>query len=491
MSLEHCAWTMAAQGKYPVRALTGLLHRFPEHDMSRCQLVASLLLTMWQLGGRTFSSTPPSFLLINANGENDAVWQALAGMLKSPLAPINAAPAKPLPFDPNNIFRGNPELSRRTMQAIIARLKNLEQQGLPPPLIEAEMARWRKQWCQCKPEVFPALEINHYNKAHDPDFGWVTHSDNHLSLLIDGPIIDGPKSEAELRRDLLDKQSKLHHPDGFCDDLSRWNKKLALMGRITGESWDASLADGVVRSPLPVVFLPHLSPPPDAVPHPDADLLASMVTYFTRHQRTHCPPASVDLHGMQMDGEPAIYADLILRASAGLPGDRRFGLQLLVRELQLVVSRLCLWLLPAGEKLSTTQLVAIKHLSRDLYTTALRGIAYGVAALGFHGRGFGLGGDRPAAMKILSHLRTVGTCSRRDLQRKLYKLDAKERDRLLSRLVEASLVSTADKDVEAVPLGDYLTGIPGRLRFPLPALATTPAYMAGMEGAAAAQAGVP
>ena len=486
MSVDLIAWNMAAKGRDPVRALTGLLHRFPEHDMSRCQLVASLLLSMWQLGGRTFTPTAPSFLLVNANGHKDAVWKALTGMLASPLAPINAAPATPQPFDPNNMFRGNPGLSRETMHAIIARLKNLEQQGLPPPVIEAEMARWRKQWCQCKAEVFPALEINHYNKAHDPQFGWVTHADDHISLLI-----HGPKSEAELRRDLQNEQSKLHHPQGVCDDLSRWNKKLALMGRITGESWDTSLADGLVRSPLPVVFLPHLSPPPEAGPLPDAGLLASMVTCFTRQQRNHCPPAMADLHGMQMDGEPAIYADLILRASVGLPGDRRFGLQLLIRELQLVVSRLCVWLLSAEPKPSASQWEAVNHLSRDLYATALRGIAYGVAAPGFHGRGIGLGSDKTAAMPILTHLRTAGPCNRRALQRKLYKLDAKERDRLLSRLEEASLVSTAGRDVEAVPLGDYLMGIPGRLRFPLPALATTPAYKAGTEEATAAQAGVP
>ncbi len=484
MSFEQIAWTMAAKGKDPVRALTGLLHRFPEHDMSRCQLVASLLLSMWQLGGRTFSPTAPSFLLIKASGEKDAVWQALTGMLKSPLAPIKAAPAEPPPADPNNMFRGKPELSRETMQAIIARLKNLEQRGLHPPVIEAEMMRWREQWCQCKPEVFPATEINHYFKAHDPDFGWVTHADDHISLLI-----HGPKSEAELRRDLQDEQSKLHHPQGVCDDLSRWDKKLALMGRITGKSWDTSLADGLLGGPLPVVFLPYLSTPPEAGPHPDAGLLASMVTYFTRHQRNHCPPARTDLHGLPMDGEPEIYADLILRSSAGLPGDRRFGLQLLIRELQLVVSRLCVWLLSAEPKPSASQVEALNHLSRDLYVTALRGIAYGVAALGFHGRGIGLGSDKTAAMQILTHLRTAGPCSRRDLQRKLYWLDAKERDRLLARLEEASLVSTAGRHVEAVPLGDYLMGIPGRLRFPQPTLATTTAYKAGMEKATAAQAG--
>lgn len=484
MSANLIAWNMVAAGKDPVRALTGLLHRFPEHDMSRCQLVASLLLSMWQLGGRTFTPTAPSFLLVNANGEKDAVWQALAGMLKSPLAPIKAAPAKPPPADPNNMSRGKPELSRRTMQAAIATRDKLVKQGYPPDVIHMQLKKWREQWCQCKPEVFPATEINHYFKAHDPDFGWVTHADDHISLLI-----CGRNSEAELRSDLLDAQSKLHLPEGVCDDLSRWSKKLALMGRITGKSWDTSLADGLLGGPLPVVFLPYLSPPPEAGPHPDAGLLASMVTYFTRHQRYHYPPARPDLHGLRMDGEPEIYADLILRASAGLPGDRNFGLQLLIRELQMVVSRLCVWLLSADPKPSADRAEAVNHLSRDLYVTALRGIAYGVAALGFHGRGIGLGVDRPAAMQILTHLRTAGPCSRRDLQRKLYRLDAQERDRLLARLAEASLISTAGRDVGAVPLGDYLMGISGRLRFPLPALATTPAYMAGVEGATAAQAG--
>lgn len=484
MSANLIAWNMVAAGKDPVRALTGLLHRFPEHDMSRCQLVASLLLSMWQLGGRTFSPTAPSFLLVNASGEKDAVWQALAGMLKSPLAPIKAAPAKPPTADPNNMFRGKPELSRRTMQAAIATREKLVKQGYPPDVIHMQLKKWRANWHQCKPEVFPATEINHYSKAHDPDFGWVTHADDHISLLV-----CGPKSEAELRRDLLDAQSKLHHPQGVCDDLSRWDKKLALIGRITGKSWDTSLVDGLLGGPLPVVILPHLSPPPEAGPHPDAGLLASMVTYFTRHQRHHCPPARADLHLMRMDGESEIYADLILRSSAGLPGDRSFGLQLLIRELQQVVSRLCVWLLSAELKPSASQVETLHHLSRDLYTTALRGIAYGAAALGFHGRGIGLGSDKTAAMQILTHLRTAGPCSRRALQRKVYWLDAKERDRLLSRLVEASLVSTAGRDVEAVPLSDYLMGIPGRCRFPLPALATTTAYKAGMEKATAAQAG--
>ncbi|MCW1886686.1 hypothetical protein OKA04_18250 [Luteolibacter flavescens] len=188
-----------------------------------------------------------------------------------------------------------------------------------------------------------------------------------------------------------------------------------------------------------------------------------------------------------MDGEPEIYADLILKLSAGLPGDRRFGIQLLLRELQLVIPRLCLWL-PTEQQPNTSQVEALHYLGRDLYVTALRGIAYGMAALGFHGIGVSLGDDRPAATQILTHLRTAGPCSRRDLQRKLYKLDKKERDRLLARLVAASLISSTGKDVEAVPLGDFLIGIPGRSRFPSPSLATTPAYMAAIEAAKASQA---
>ncbi|MCW1886685.1 hypothetical protein OKA04_18245 [Luteolibacter flavescens] len=236
-----------------MRALTGLLHRFPEHDMSRCQLVASLLLTIWQLGGETFSPSPPSFVLVNANEEKDAVWQALTGILRSQLAPIKATPNEPEPFNPNNIFRGNPVMSRRTMLAAIATRAKLVKQRLPPHVIDIQLKKWLADWHQCKPEVFPALEINHYNKAHDPDFGWVTQADDHISLLI-----HGPKSEAELRRDLQDKQSKLHIPQGVCDDLSRGNKKLALIGRITGESWDTFLVDGLLGGP----FARRIPPPP-------------------------------------------------------------------------------------------------------------------------------------------------------------------------------------------------------------------------------------
>ena len=474
MSFNQIAWNMAAEGNDPVRALTGLLHRFPEHDMSRCQLIASLLFTMWQLAGRTFSPSPPSFMLVNASKEKDAVWQDLTGMLRFQLAPLKPAPSGPQPFDIKNRFRGNPEMSRKTMLAAIATRKKLARKGLPAAVIEAKMKGWLADWLQCKQVVFPATEINHYSKAWDPDFGWVTNSDDHITLLI-----HGPKSESGLRSDLLDEKSKLHHPAGVCADLNRGTKKITLAGRLARESWDTSFANGLLRGPLPLVFLPHLSPSPVASIQ-DADLLNAMVLNFTRHHRNDCQPLRADLHGLPMGGDAGVYASLILRSSADLPGDRRFGIQLLLRELQLVVTRLCVWI-QAGHQPSAREVEAIHLLALDLYVTALRGIAYGVAALGFHGRGIGLGADRSGAMQILTHLRTGGPCSRRDLQRKLYKLDASERDRLLARLVEAALISPTGKELEAVPLGDYLAGIPGRFKFPSPTLATTPAYMASMK----------
>lgn len=97
----------------------------------------------------------------------------------------------------------------------------------------------------------------------------------------------------------------------------------------------------------------------------------------------------------------------------------------------------------------------------------MRGIAYGLAALRFHGIGIPALENHPLAGDVMSYLREVDCpITLRRLQRKVHRLTAGKRDELIATLRDADLVTTHGKEVETVRLADYLSGIPARERFP-------------------------
>lgn len=457
MSLDLLAWNMEREGKDPMRALANLVHLCREHDMARCQLVAAFLLSVWQLTGRAFSETVPSFMLVNCNPGSNQVWMALTGVLQACVEVPERPPARATcnSFVPG---LGNSVLCRQTMLAYMARIRTLRTSGVSPALVEAEIKKLSGNWTAIKADLFPQSSLRQLRKAFDSDFGFISPEDDCISLLV-------PDSKNRtLLRKMLDTNPALYPMAGVGDSMEHVPKRVSLIGTVPAREWDARLTSNLLRSSLPVLFLPCDSPA--TMQLPDVDLLRLLVLRFTRHFRSGAPPVHSDPSRVEVDEDSLGCLNLILRLSGELPGDAAFRIQFLLRQLYSVVNLLTAMAAPTQASLGTSTCEP-DHVARDLYVTALRGIAYGIAALRFHCIGLpSLENDKQAA-DALAYLRNANRpVRRRDIQRKVYTLMASERDELISRLDEAGLVTVKGKYVEAVRFPDYLSGIPRQEGFP-------------------------
>jgi hypothetical protein len=445
-----------------VKSLIRLLHVGNPAEPTACALVTALVLSIWQLSGGAFSILPPSFLLVNGSDRKDIVFDALIELMEPHFTPAfsKQVPGESESLDLNS-FRSNPNLARQTMRAARATRKKLAGKIADEGKLLEKLAPWLRNWQQCKGELFPAVEINHYRKEFDEDFGLVTGDDDYISLMI-----HGVKGRQALRKDLLQASVLLKAPPGFNNHLERVVKRASLMGTIPAQEWDAALANATQAIGRPLICLPH-----DACSEIPTDALTALtatIFVFNRLHRKHPGRYFTDSADQPNTSKFRVYEGLVTRMSEDLPGDSAFLHRTLIRQLGTVIHRFVQSVAPA----SYGNLV-VTALEEDLFHTCLRGIAYGLALPRFHGRGLGLGSFSTAAADILEFLREKGQISRRDIQRKVYTLQSGTRDHLLERLEDAGLLVTEGKMVHAVAFSGFLTDIPTRERFPTHELTTT------------------
>ena len=122
------------------------------------------------------------------------------------------------------------------------------------------------------------------------------------------------------------------------------------------------------------------------------------------------------------------YEKLIGRLSAGLPGDQQFHYRNFIRQLGTVTRHIAM---AAGSDSPDSPVTQVLH--DDLYLTTLRGIAYSLAGVQYHAHGLGLGQHRPAAADVLAYVRLKKHVNRRNIQRKVYFLNAENLGHLLER----------------------------------------------------------
>lgn len=453
--------TTASHLRLEEHGFISLLHAVPDNDVARCTLVTSLMLSIWQSSGSAFSALAPSFLLVNGPSSKDEVYRILAKlmwpMFKTVLLSKQAGEALP---DACATW-GSPDRARTTMRAALATRRHLADRNLDPPSLRSLLGDYPAYWRQCKAALFPAVEVNHYDRAWDKDFGVVTGDDDSIGL-----IVLTKESRAAVRKDLLRYPDRLLSPKGFNNQLDPTIKRVALTGSIPLKEWDSELVDATLALPKPVFHLPHFLGQQIVIEH--LQDLVPLIFTFTRLLRHRPGEFFTDTTQVPLLDEFRAYEGLIRRLAAGLPGDREFFYRNLIRQLGTVTEHIALAI---G---NSTQHGAVTHaLHADLYGTTLRGIAYSLVALQYHAHGLDLGGHRTAAADMLSSLRSKGRATRRDLQRKVYKLDADSRDHLLQRLEDAGLVTTENKVVRPVPFEDFLKASPARERFPQHSLLTT------------------
>ena len=109
-------------------------------------------------------------------------------------------------------------------------------------------------------------------------------------------------------------------------------------------------------------------------------------------------------------------------------------------------------------------------LFSDLYALSFRGILLSVAALAYHGLGFNPGCEPSDTLDILNEVRKNGSCTQRELQRKLRKFKAKQLDTVLTHLACEGLVRPEEKKVTAVTPADFVEKLATRTELAEPEL---------------------
>jgi hypothetical protein len=453
--------TTSPQLNPPEQAFVSLLHAVPNDDLGRCTVVTAAVLSIWQLAGSAFSVSAPSFLLVNGQETSDEAFETVVRLMHPIFSPAFPPPQTVSIHPETNDFRGDRDHIRTTMRAALASRRKLAARNLDPASVKRQLDPWFDHWQQGKAALFPALEINHYDQAFDRDFGLVSGHDDCISL-----IVLSEDSRTALRRDLAKRPDRLLAPQGFSNQLDPVTKRVALTGSLPLKEWDTELVNATLSLPRPLFYLPHFLERRVVIEH--LQDLVQLICTFTRLHRRHPGAHFTDSNQPPLLGYFPAYENLIRRLSTGLPGDRDFTHRTLIRQLDTVTHHIAL---AAGHGSLDSSVTQAMHA--DLYRTTLRGIAYSLAALKYHAHGVGLGSHRPAAGEVLSHVRLRGDVSRRNLQRKVYTLNAENLGHLLERLEGAGLFSTEGKMVRPVSFEKFLKVTPARERFSTCRLDTT------------------
>ncbi|WP_265593899.1 hypothetical protein [Haloferula sp. BvORR071] len=436
------------------QAFASLLHAVPEDDLAQSTLITSLVLSIWQFSGSAFSISAPSFLLVNGSDGEDEAFKALARLMGPMFNPAFPPKRTSEPHPEANGLSGHPDHARTTMRAALALRSKLRARNLDPVSLKRLLGDYPAYWQQYKAALFPAVEANHYDQAWDKDFGFVTGDDDHISL-----IVLSKESRAALLRDLVKHLDRLLSPKGFNNQLDPTTKRVALTGSFPMTEWNTDLVDATLALPKPVFHLPHFLGQQVVIENL-RDLVPPIVA-STRFYRHHPGMFFTDTTQQPVLDDFQVYEGLIRRISASLPGDREFLLRNFIRQLGTVTDHIA-QAIGKGSRDSPMR----QALHADLYRTTLRGIAYSLVALQYHAHGLGLGNNRALAADVLSFIRSKGSATRREVQRKAYTLDADSRDHLLQCLEDAGLVVTENKMVRPVPFEDFLKASPVRERFP-------------------------
>ena len=437
--------------------LLSLLHSLPGDDLGRCTVVTAAVLTIWQLSGSAFSVSAPSFLLVNGGAPSDEAFKTVVRLMRPMFQPAflsEPPPATRRPGDIPGFFDGKPEFARTTMLAALATRRKLLAQGLDPATLKRRLGDYPSYWEQGKAELFPALEVNHYDRAFDRDFGVVTGDDDCISL-----ILLSEESRAAFLKDVAKRPARLLAPPGYNNRLDPVTKRVALVGSLPLGEWTKEWLDATLSLPTPFFHLPHFLTGRVVVEH--LQDVVMLIRIFTRLHRHHPGAHFTDSNRSPLMEDFPAYERLVRRLCPHLPGDRDFMLRTFIRQLDTVTLHIAV---AAGNSAPDSPVTRTLH--EDLYRTTLRGIAYGLAALQYHAYGLAVGNHRPAAAAMLAYVRQKENVSRRDLQRKVYTLNAENLGHLLERLAAAGLVTTEGKMVRPTSLEDFLRATPARERFP-------------------------
>ena len=417
-------------------------------DPNTCTIVAaSLVLSLWQLRGRTLSEHVPSLILLNAGeAAPDPVDDFIGAFVQEKTAtpPGKGKDRLGLPIDPEDA----PQIMAR---AIIGR-RELGNDPARNFVTSGSAQALEGRYHDAKRVGFGTGSARPYSRAWEEHFGFIT--DAHDRLI--GRLNEAPDRVA-FRHDVLNAPNKLWSPMGIGRGLQIVPKSVAVSGTLTVDLWDEELVRGIINLGLPILFIPHTAQEPLTIANAPAMESLSDLWCSAPGGR-----ANTSLMLPPIDWFEA-HANDTRRRLHLLPGSSNYEFAVLqvLHQLGSVCHQIAQYACQNSEANPTHCIT----LYWDLHAAAFRGIALGVAALAWHGLGFDPGCPSEKAVKVLRDLRTKGPMSVSDILR-FGHLKKEPRDLLLERLVGEDLIRVDGKTVTATTFDEFVTALHSRRGLP-------------------------
>ena len=422
-------------------ALAEFLHGSSPDPATRAMAATTLVFSLWQVAGRSLTPQPPWMVLVNAGEAVDDPLDAVAEFHTAGLN-LRAEPGKGTCLAAGT----SPEKAQEILAQAVINRQTLRETA-PDKTSEAEQAEFLH--AKAKSTLYGQGLTRPYSRAWHDIQEWITDDKDDAILRL-----DGPPDRVALRRDVLSqlKPMKLLKPAGMSGRLQMVQKTLALSGSLTPDLCDTKLVEGLLGLGLPMFFLPHIAQDPlkgiqNSLLRLNMKMAAGNCTPF--HTPSHLPPDPWCLR----------YERVLRNRLHFLPGDYAFSVLRTIRDLGPVCSSIVGQAVNEADGETHEEALA---LFSDLYALSFRGILLSIVALAYHGLGFNPGCERPDALDILNEVRKTGSCTRRELQRKVREFKAEELDTVLTRLACEGLVRPESRKVTAVTPADFVKTLPTR-----------------------------
>ena len=362
------------------------------------------------------------------------------------------------PEDNEGHYLNDGKTSNRQFMRKIAK-RNDQSAEQCPAKFEAWMNQYQPLWMMAKRNCFGHGRSGQYARMWDTELGLMTDDDGSIILRVERDL-----DHARLREDITKYPDNLLRPLGRDNRAGITIKAAAVSGSLTPAQWDATIVTSVLREGLPILFLPHVTQKPLKTPE---RWFVTMMEF-----EKYCHGLPTDIHRIRpirgkLDDWGKSIENRVRSRLKSLPAAYEFFVLQVLRELPAVCVEIARFM--AVRDSTVEEVAALIH---DLRSHAAHGIALGLESLAFHCCGIE-GCDKATARSLLAFVREKGSVSRRDIQRKLQKLDAESLGVVLTKLVAEGLVTLeGERTVHAVTLEAFLRSLPSRTGYSAPELLT-------------------
>lgn len=421
--------------------LTDFLNANPA---SRTLAATTLVLTLWQMGGRTITPRIPSLLLIDAG---EAQTDPLDAFINQHGLGLGHGF---MPESGIGTYVGG--TAAKAPAAMLQCIQERAELGEATPYNQVQIERLKKRFHDAQATGCGMGDSGPYTRMWNDGMGWVTNTSGQILLRFDQPA-----DRESFRNDLLDHPERLLHPQGVNQSMYLSKKHIAVSGSIPPVEWDDELVNGVMKLGLPIFFLPHAVKEPLVVS--DRPNFALLTVGF-RNAPVHAGGQVVAPIHLPANEYCWRYQKILRQRLHLLPGGYELSVLRIIHELEDVCYRIARHSAAPGSSGEEIMTIFV-----TLHALTFRGIVLSIASLAYHCLGFDPGCPRHKALALMRLLRNKGPLTRRDLQRGVQSFTAAGLNKVLARLADEGLVKVNRKEVTAVPLAEFVEALHARPEF--------------------------